>query len=59
LKIVKTGAGVRITSDQPLSKLVFWSAPATICPEPYITIKVNPGQEYSWKIMYEFYTIPG
>ena len=55
----KTGAGVRITSDQPLSKLVFWSAPATLCPEPYITIKVNPGQEYSWKIMYEFYTIPG
>ncbi|HEX8279541.1 MAG TPA: hypothetical protein VF540_12640 [Segetibacter sp.] len=54
----KTGAGVKITSDQPLSKLVFWSAPKTLCPEPYIKIKVNPGEEFSWKLMYEFYTIP-
>lgn len=37
-----TGAAVRITSDQPLSRLAFWSAHATICPEPYIKIKVNP-----------------
>ena len=28
----KTGAGVRITSDQPISKIVFWSAPKTVCP---------------------------
>ncbi len=51
----KTGAAVRITSDQPLSKLVFWSAQVTLCPEPYINIKVNPGEEFSWKIFYEFY----
>lgn len=51
----KTGAGVRITSDQPLSKLVFWSAPATLCPEPYTRVKVGPGEEFSWKIFYEFY----
>lgn len=52
----KTGAAVRITSDQPLSKLVFWSAFATVCPEPYIMIKVEPGKEVSWNIFYEFYT---
>lgn len=52
----KTGAAVRITSDRPLSKLVFWSAYATLCPEPYIKVKVNPGEEFSWKIHYEFYT---
>ncbi len=53
----RTGAGVRIRSDQPLSKLVFWSAQATVCPEPYIHIKINPGEEFSWKTFYEFYTL--
>lgn len=52
----KTGAAVRITSDQPLSKIVFWSAQTTLCPEPYIKVKVNPGENFSWKIFYEFYT---
>ena len=54
----KTGAGVRITCDCPLSKIVFWSCPTTLCPEPYIQIKVEPGKEFSWKIFYEFYTVP-
>jgi hypothetical protein len=52
-----TGAGVRITCDQPLLKLAFWSCPTTMCPEPYINIKVEPGQEISWNIRYEFYTL--
>ena len=51
----KTGAAVRITCDQPLSKIVFWSAQKTICPEPYIHIKVNPGEKINWKISYQFY----
>jgi hypothetical protein len=51
-----TGAGVRITCDQPLEKVVFWSCSTTACPEPYIKIKVEPGKEFSWKINYEFYT---
>ena len=53
----KTGAGVRITCDRPLSKMVFWSCPTTLCPEPYIQIKAEPGQEFSWKISYEFYSL--
>ncbi|MEO6289315.1 MAG: hypothetical protein ABIO76_05315, partial [Ginsengibacter sp.] len=52
-----TGAGVRITCDRPLSKLVFWSASTTVCPEPYIQIKVNPGESFSWKISYDYYTL--
>jgi hypothetical protein len=52
----KTGAGVRITCDKPLFKLVFWSCSTTACPEPYIKIKVEPGKEFSWKINYQFYT---
>ena len=50
-----TGAGIKITGDQPISKLVFWSSAKTVCPEPYIKIKVNPGQTVTWNINYEYY----
>jgi len=52
---LKTGAGVRITGDRPLSKLVFWACRTTLCPEPYIHISIEPGQEFSWTLTYEFY----
>jgi hypothetical protein len=51
------GAGVRITCDQPIQKLNFWCCYTTLCPEPYIKIKVDPGKEFRWKISYEFYTL--
>ncbi len=51
----KTGAAVKITCDQPISKFIFWSASTTLCPEPFIKIKVDPGKEFSWNITYEFY----
>ena len=52
----KTGAGVRITGNRPISKIVFWSNPMTSCPEPYIDISVKPGEEFTWDTTYEFYT---
>ncbi len=51
----KTGAGVRITGDQPLEKLVYWACATTSCPEPYIRLEAAPGQEVTWTITYEFY----
>jgi hypothetical protein len=51
----KTGAGVRQTGDRPLSKLVLWSAATTVCPEAFIDLRVDPGQETTWRITYEFY----
>jgi hypothetical protein len=53
----KVGAGVRITSDQPLSKLAFWSAEKTVCPEPFTRVKVKPGETLSWNIYYQFYSL--
>jgi hypothetical protein len=55
----KTGAGVRITGDRPLAKLLFWSANLTVCPEPYIDASVAPGKESSWRITYQFYQAAG
>jgi len=54
----KAGIGVRQTSDRPMSKLVFWSIRTTVCPEAFIDLRAEPGQEVKWRINYEFYTLP-
>jgi hypothetical protein len=52
----KVGAGVRVTADQPLSRIYFWSIRTVLSPEPYINLKVDPGKEVHWKLTYDFYT---
>ncbi len=56
LENTKTGAGVKITSDQVLEKLVYWANPSTYCAEPYVKLVALPGKEVKWKYNYEFYT---
>ncbi len=51
----KTGAGVRVTGDHPLSRLVFWSIRTTLCPEAYVHMQIEPGQESKWRMFYNFY----
>ena len=53
----KAGIGVRQTSDRPIAKLYFWSIRTTVCPEAFIDLKAEPGQEVKWRIRYEFYTL--
>lgn len=54
---VKTGAGVHITSDQPLLKVNFWAIRTVAVAEPYISVHIAPGQEMHWMIRYDFYTM--
>ena len=54
----KTGAGVRQRSDRPIAKLNFWSIRTTVCPEAYIDLRIEPGNESTWRITYEFYRVP-
>lgn len=54
----KTGAGVRLTGNHPLSKIDFWSPRTTVCPEAYIELKVEPGKETKWALTYDFYVTP-
>lgn len=54
----KADAGVHITGNLPLSKLVFWSIQSTFCPEAYVDINVAPGAELKWAYNYEFYDLP-
>ncbi len=53
----RAGTGVRITSDQPLAKLHFWSIRTVACPEAYVHVRVEPGAESHWTIRYDFYTL--
>ena len=53
----KTGAGVRQTSDRPISKFNLWSIRSNISPEAYIDLSIAPGQSSSWRISYEFYQV--
>jgi len=54
----KTGAAVHVSGDHALAKIDFWSPRNTVCPEAYINLKIEPGQESQWKITYDFYTVP-
>jgi hypothetical protein len=54
----KVGAGVKIKGDRPLSMSVFWCVRTVIAVEPYIAIDVQPGAEFTWKDMFEYYTMP-
>jgi len=51
----KEKVGVHIVGDRPLSKVLFWSIRKTLCPEPYVSMKIEPGKTSEWKIAYEFY----
>jgi len=51
----KTGAGVRIRGDRPLSKVVYWSIRTVFSPEPYIDLEVAPKATTRWTYTYDFF----
>jgi hypothetical protein len=53
----KTGAGVRQTADRPISRFNFWSIRTTVSPEAFIDMKIPPGEEFAWRIAWEFYNV--
>lgn len=54
----KAGIGVRQTSDRPIAELHFWSIRSTVCPEAFVAMHIEPGKEFTWRITYDFYTLP-
>jgi hypothetical protein len=54
----KTGAGVHISGDHPLTRIFFWSIRTTVCPEATISYHVEPGKDFSYSMTYDFYTLP-
>jgi hypothetical protein len=50
----RTGGGMEIATDQPLSRMAFFSHGGVLSPEPFIEIKIPPGQTKEWKTVYTF-----
>jgi hypothetical protein len=53
----KVGAGMRIRGDRPLSFENFWTIRTVLAMEPFITMTINPGSEFTWKTSYDYYTL--
>jgi len=53
----KLGAGLRITCNRPLSRMYLWSIRAPLSVEPFIDMHIRPGDTFSWKITYDFYSL--
>jgi len=51
----KSGTGVTVTVDKPLTKLDFWTNGRVICPENTIQLTVKPGQEEVWTSDYSLF----
>ena len=54
----RAGAGMRISGDRPLSSENLWSIRSVLAVEPFISMTINPGSEFTWKISYAYYTLP-
>lgn len=54
----KTGAGVQISGDHPLYRVVFWSIRTVLSPELYVRLHAAPGQTVTWTDTYRLFTQP-
>lgn len=54
----KVGAGLKISGNRPLVRDILWSIRTVLAIEPYIAIDIQPGTEFNWKNIFEYYTIP-
>jgi hypothetical protein len=52
----KTGAGVHIRGDRPLSRFGYWSIRTVVSPEPFIDLNIAPGARFEWTYTYDYYT---
>ena len=53
---VKTGLGMHVTGDRPLSSASLWSIRTVVAMEPYIALNIEPGKEFTWNLNYDYYT---
>jgi hypothetical protein len=54
----RTGAGVRVVADRPITRLVYWSIRSVLSPEAYMQMRIEPGRSAEWKLTYTFYVLP-
>ncbi len=54
----RLGAGMRITSDRALASESLWSIRAVVAMEPFVSVSIEPGQQFTWSSTYDYYTVP-
>ena len=54
IKHLPSGASVEFTGDAPVTRMVFWAIERAACPEPFIRLKLAPGQVREWSSRYRF-----
>ncbi len=52
----RAGAGVEIAGDRPLSRLQLWSIRSVVALEPFITMAIAPGTDFTWTYRYRYFT---
>jgi hypothetical protein len=50
----RTGAQITILTDQPLTRLVYYSSDGVLAPEPFVKISLDPGDSRVWTTTYRF-----
>lgn len=53
----RVGAGMLIRGDRPLSYMNLWSIRSVLSVEPFITMTIEPGREFTWEITYQYYLL--
>jgi len=54
----RIGAGYRVVGDRPLSNIAVWSIRTVNAVEPYIAMSIDPGNDFTWNLTYDYYTSP-
>jgi hypothetical protein len=52
----KLGAGYHVTADKPPSNVALWSIRTVMAVEPYIAMSIEPGKEFTWTLIYDYFT---
>jgi hypothetical protein len=52
------GVGVRITADRPLAKAALWAIRAPHSIEPFVAMRIEPGEEFTWRLQYDYHELP-
>lgn len=53
----RVGAGMLIRGNRPLSDLNLWSIRTVLAVEPFVSMSIEPGSEFSWDVTYDYYTL--
>ena len=52
LENTKNGSSVEAVCNMPMEYMKIWANHRVVCPEPYIHLRLFPGEAAKWKIDY-------